>query len=431
MSEPNIIRKQQLKNMLYNLVAFVLIFTAFGFIVFNQVRLSLYSKLDSELTVSQKSMENLLQNRTIGSGQKPAAANRPNDDNFIDPRSPRVIPLLRDVKGQIINFGSVNDVYYTQYLQSLPFDQENLNKIISLKIQNQYDFRSLLVSVPTSANGQMYLQLLINADSETALLQQMSYIIAFAIILFTALSIAASYILSQKAMRPVKRAWQKQVEFVENVSHELRTPLTIIQNSLEMLLTVPEQKIISHTETLAMVLNETSRLSKLVTDMLTLARSDSTMTELSLELFSLDLLVQQVSEPYLELAASQQKDFQLDLNCPGNIRADKNRIHQLLVILFDNALKYTGPLDRIMVQTELKENKACLSVADTGIGISDEAREKIFDRFYREDKARAHDRNGTGLGLSIATWIIDKHNGTIKVKPNQPKGSIFIIKIPK
>ena len=417
--------------MLYNLVAFAFIFTAFGLVVFNQVRVSLYSRLDSELTVSQKTIENLLQNQTIGSVQRPAPENRPSGDNIIDPRSPRVIPILRDLEGRIINFGSVNDVYYTQYLQFLSFNQENLNKIVSVKIQNQYDFRSLLVFLQTSKNGQMYLQLLINADSENALVQQMSYIIAVSIVLFTALSILASYILSQKAMGPVKKAWQKQVEFVENVSHELRTPLTIIQNSLEILLIAPEQKIISHSETLAMVWNELSRLSRLVTDMLTLARSDSTMTELSPQLFSLDMLVKQVSEPYLELAESQQKEFQLDLNYPGNIRADKSRIHQLLVILFDNALKYTGPSDRIMVHTELKENKACLRVADTGIGISDAAREKIFDRFYREDRARAHDRNGTGLGLSIAAWIVDKHNGVITVKPNKPKGSVFIVKFPK
>jgi len=281
-------------------------------------------------------------------------------------------------------------------------------------------------------NGEeIYIQVIINSDSEKALLQHMSIILSACIVIFSVLSILASYILSQKTIKPIKKSWSKQVEFVENVSHELRTPLTIIQNSLELLLTTPHEKIIDRSEGIVLSLNETTRLSKLVTDMLTLARSDSTMTEINKDLFSLDVLVETVCQPYIDLAESQNKGFEVSLKCSMNINADKGQIHQLMVILLDNALKYTNENDRISVETSSKDNKACITVSDTGIGIGDESMERIFDRFFREDKARSRQRGGMGLGLSIASWIIDKHGGTIKVRRNEPKGTVFVIRLPK
>ncbi|ADY55327.1 integral membrane sensor signal transduction histidine kinase [Syntrophobotulus glycolicus DSM 8271] len=430
MNEDRIIRRQQLINMRYNLIAFLLIFTAFGLIVFNQARSTLYAKLDSELTVSRKLMESWAAGDRDFERQ-PEAGDSFEPSRFADLRNPRVIPLMRNAAGTITHFGSVNSAYYEQYLQYLPFDPNSLNSITTVRIKDQYVFRSLMIALPAADSGQTYLQLVINADGETALLQQMSLLIVLSILLFSALSILASYILSQKTMLPVKTAWKKQVEFVENVSHELRTPLSIVQNSVELLLTTPEHKIIQHADTLALVLNETGRLSKMVADMLTITRSGGTITELSKELFSLDLLVRTVSEPYLELAANQEKQFQLELNCPANLCADKSRIHQLLHILFDNALKYTGPRDRVTVRTEFSENKVYLKVADTGIGMSDEAREKVFDRFYREDRARRQNRNGTGLGLSIARWIVEAHHGSIRLEPNKPKGTTVVVRLPK
>ncbi|MCX7614654.1 MAG: HAMP domain-containing histidine kinase [Clostridiales bacterium] len=430
MNENKLILKQLFKNMFYNLIAFTILFVAFGVIALSQVRVSLYLKLDDELKNAQKMMVNLIVNENLNFDSHVGIDDRKRKDNLIGFGGPRVIPLLRNKDGQVVNFGSVNNTYFEQYLKYITFNQGQLFRIIPITVQNRYYFRSLTIPVSTKDGKQLYLQLLINADSERALLSHISFIIFFSSGLFIVLSILASYLLSQKTMSPIRKAWYKQAEFVENVSHELRTPLTIIQNSLESLMISSKKKIMDQSETLALVYDETSRLSKLVTDMLTLARSGGMMTEITKDVFSLDHLIKIVSEPYIELAESQQKSFQLDLNCPTNIDADKSRIHQLLVILFDNALKYTNPHDSITIQSRLKDNKISLIVSDTGIGISDEAINKIFDRFYREDRARALNRSGTGLGLSIASWIVQRHGGTIKVRHNEPKGTIFTIKIP-
>jgi Signal transduction histidine kinase len=403
----------------------------FGIIILTLFRASIYTMLDSELKTSQKSMENIIIDRNMNFAKRPGQNFKTRDNLVAYLRSPRIIPIVRDAKGNIVRFGSVNSSYYEQYLKYLSFDKGNLDRIVPISIKNQYHFRSITTKIKTENGEEFYLQLVINSDGERALLHHISITLGTFLVIFSVLSIFASYILSQKTMKPIRKSWSKQVEFVENVSHELRTPLTIIQNSLELLFTAPNEKIIDRSESIALALDETTRLSKLVADLLTLARSDSTMTEIKKDLFSIDRLVAKVCQPYIELADVQNKVFKVELKSQVNITADKDRIHQLLVILLDNALKYTGDNDSISVSTSFRDNKTVIMVSDTGIGIPDESMEKVFDRFYREDKARSRERGGMGLGLSIARWIVDKHGGTIKVRHNDPKGTVFVVRLPK
>jgi len=143
--------------------------------------------------------------------------------------------------------------------------------------------------------------------------------------------------------------------------------------------------------------------------------------------------VRTVTGPYIELAQAQDKVMELALNCPNPISADRGRIHELMVILLDNALKYTRENDHISISTRWsqKDGRVVIRVADTGIGIKEESMVRIFDRFYREDKARSRELGGTGLGLSIASWIVATHNGSIKAEKNQPAGTVFEVRIPQ
>ena len=125
----------------------------------------------------------------------------------------------------------------------------------------------------------------------------------------------------------------------------------------------------------------------------------------------------------------QEKQINIDLNYGKESNIDRNKINQLLVIILDNAIKYTAEKDTITVKTYSKEGKCVIEVADTGIGISKEAAKHVFDRFYREDKARSREKGGTGLGLSIAHTIVKLHGGNIKITSNEPKGAKVIIKI--
>ena len=106
-------------------------------------------------------------------------------------------------------------------------------------------------------------------------------------------------------------------------------------------------------------------------------------------------------------------------------------MHQLFVILLDNAIKYTRPKDTITIHTYEKDSKCIIEIKDTGIGISEEGLKHVFERFYREDKARSRKTGGTGLGLSIAEYMVNLHKGSIKITHNEPNGTIVTIKIPK
>ena len=193
----------------------------------------------------------------------------------------------------------------------------------------------------------------------------------------------------------------------------------------------PDSKIIDKIEDISLTIEETKRISKLTKDLLLLARADSKTMKIKKEEIEVDKFIENFIKPYIELAEMQNKKIILNLNFDNIISIDVNKIHQVLVILLDNALKYTEEKDSVTISTFNKDGKCLIEVKDTGIGISDEGIKRVFDRFYREDKARNRETGGTGLGLAIAFSIIKAHNGTIKASHNKPKGTIFTIRLQK
>lgn len=242
-------------------------------------------------------------------------------------------------------------------------------------------------------------------------------------------SAIASYILSKRTLKPIFMAWEKQNEFVQNAAHELRTPLTIIQAKQQLLLKEPESRIIDKSEDISLTINETRRLTKLVKELMILATADSNQLEIKKELKNIDDVVKEVASPYIEYAQMQNKKLELELNCNKEVNIDLSKITELLIILLDNAIKYTKEGENIKVITHCKDGKATIEVADEGIGISDEQKKHLFERFYRADKARTRETGGTGLGLAIAQTIVKAHGGTIKVYNNTPKGTRFVVKV--
>lgn len=431
MSEQKIIKNQLIKNMMFNLIAFTIIFSVFGLIIYGQFSNSLYKSADEELLNSKDRM-NFLQNL---SKDNPPSKTTKNDNKQIEPRTktgmnPRLIYVLRDENGNITSNGNIGYIYTDEYIESIKFDKDNLNKIYKLSMDSIYQYRG--INYKLEQDGKIiYVQVLINVDAEEDIINSFSRTLVICIIISIILSILASYILSRNTLKPIIKSWKKQTEFVQNASHELRTPLTIIQTKQELLLENPESKIIDKADDITISLNETRRLSKLVKDLMILARADSSEKILKKESFNLDEFVSKMCIPYKEIAEIEQKEFITNLEYDKDIKADQNRIHQLLVIVLDNAIKYTESKDKIEICTYEKENKCIIEIKDTGIGISDETKKHMFDRFYREDKARNRETGGTGLGLSIANFIVEAHGGNIKAEHNKPKGTIIIIKIPR
>ena len=415
MNRHTVVKKQQRSFMIYNFFTFTLIFAIFSIIILGIVKSTLYSQSDEELYIYREKIE------MIEKSHVPPIPLYPD-------LNPRIITLKWDDQGEIINKSQFGIQNYELYLKNLHLEEDDLNKLRNIKIGNRFSYRSLLFA--SSDGKSSYTQIMMNIDAEQSLIEHFTKILASCTISFILLSITASYILSKRTMKPIVQSWNRQTEFVENASHELRTPLTIIQNKLELLLRKPHSKVMDQFESIALSLSETRRLSKLTSDLLTLARSDSTVTQLQEEPFELDAFIGELCIPYKDVAQAEEKNFDVNFNSFARIKADKNRIHQLMVILLDNSLKYTSEGDRISIQTGMEEGKAVIKVGDSGIGISKDNLSYIFDRFYREDKARSREKGGTGLGLSIAQWIVESHKGTITVESTIESGTIFTIKLP-
>ena len=342
--------------------------------------------------------------------------------------NPRVVTILRDETGDVIAT-SLSVKYFADYIGKNDSNMKNIGEIYEIKVNSKYFYRATTCRL-TASNGEVYyMDILININSEKEMMDNFSRTLLIGTGIVIVLSIITSWYLSKRALMPIISAYKKQAEFVQNASHELRTPLTIIQAKQEMLLQSPESKIIDKSQDIVLSLNETRRLSKMITELMDLARSDANRNTVHKSKTDIKKMAREVVIPYKEMAELQSKTMNLNIDCDKELNIDKNKIKQLLVILLDNAIKYTEENDVIDVDIHNHEDKLHIVVKDTGIGISDEGLKHIFERFYREDKARSRSKGGTGLGLSIAHTIVKSHGGSIKLTHNKPKGTVVTVKI--
>ena len=229
----------------------------------------------------------------------------------------------------------------------------------------------------------------------------------------------------------LKKAEMLRREFVANVSHELRTPLTSIRTYAETMSDsreIPKEK---EDEFLRVIMNESDRMAKIVQDLLELSRFDSGTSVLSIGRFSIERSVRDVYAAVVLEAKRHQQELNLEMEWKmPNIRGDRARIEQVLMNVISNALKYTPDGGRIDITGSSGNGNVYIRIEDTGMGIPENELERVFDRFYRVDKARSRESGGTGLGLSIAKEIISKHGGDIIIKSKQGVGTTVTVTLP-
>ncbi len=174
-------------------------------------------------------------------------------------------------------------------------------------------------------------------------------------------------------------SWRRQKELVENASHELRTPLTIIQNSLEHLFTKPDHTILDESESIAQALAETRRLTGLTSDLLTIARNDSDERTIDKTVIQSTTFLTELVKPFAEMAKIDEKSFTCELGKDANVQVDAKKIHQVLVILLDNALKYTQAGDQIILTSSTTHKDWTIHVINTGPSISNQEKQRILN----------------------------------------------------
>ena len=437
MEEKKFLKQKLIQHIFFNIVIFLGFFLMFGLIMFVMIKHTIYANVDK--TLYETRMQIVETDRVMRENNRLISES---DILFFRGKfqeywnqfelgrriNPNIILIYRDANGNLVDneFGRLSE-----YANEIDFDKKELDKVYEQSIGKMFFYRGINFEITNLSDGVKYVQLLINVDTEKSLVNGYFQIIVSCIVIIGVLSIFASFILSKRTLVPLKESMTKQMEFVQNVSHELRTPLTIIQAKQELLLQEPNSKIIDKSEDIALTLNETKRLSKLVKDLLVLSRADNQKIVLQKEHVNIDEYIKEIISPYVEVAEIEEKNITLNLNYNMDISVDTNKIYQVMIILLDNAIKYTEKDDKIEINTYAKDNKCIIEVKDTGIGVSDEGLKRIFERFYREDRARNRETGGTGLGLSIANMIVKAHNGTIKASHNEPKGTVFTIRLPK
>ena len=249
---------------------------------------------------------------------------------------------------------------------------------------------------------------------------------------FMALLIASAigYYMAGKALIPLKEAYDKQKQFAADASHELRTPLAVLMSSAELLLADPSIKNPFLRQVLEDVKSEVKKMTNLVSDLLMVARSDNNALKVKIQRLDLAEILEQVVRTMKPLAEKKNIKLIGENFSKTLINADEQKIKQLAIILVDNAIKYTLEGGSVLVEMEnSNNNRAVFSVMDSGIGIAPEDLDKVFERFYRVDKARSREMGGNGLGLAIASEIVKIHEGKISVASKLGEGTKFTVEL--
>ena len=301
--------------------------------------------------------------------------------------------------------------------------EEALNKSILelLKIEDEYELRDLITQIP---------ELMI--DSQNANGEYLSLRVRFALIRRESGFISGLVAVLHDTTEQEKEERERRL-FVSNVSHELRTPLTSVKSYLEAL---DEGALYDPVapDFIKVSLDETNRMMRMVTDLLHLSRIDNATTRLDVELINFTAFITFILNRFDKMRSQdEEKKYELVRDYPINsvwIEIDTDKMTQVIDNILNNAIKYSPDGGKITVSMKTTDDQMILSIKDQGLGIPKQDLPKIFDRFYRVDRARSRAQGGTGLGLAIAKEIIKQHNGFIWAKSEYGKGSTFTIVLP-
>ena len=301
--------------------------------------------------------------------------------------------------------------------------EDVLNKSILelLKIEDEYELRDLITQIP---------ELMI--DSQDANGEYLSLRVRFALVRRESGFISGLVAVLHDTTEQEKEERERRL-FVSNVSHELRTPLTSVKSYLEAL----DEGALSEPvapDFIKVSLDETNRMMRMVTDLLHLSRIDNATTHLDVELINFTAFITFILNRFDKMRGpDEEKKYELVRDYPITsvwIEIDTDKMTQVIDNILNNAIKYSPDGGKITVTMKTTDDQMILSISDQGLGIPKQDLPRIFDRFYRVDRARSRAQGGTGLGLAIAKEIIKQHKGFIWAKSEYGKGSTFTIVLP-
>lgn len=364
----------------------------------------------------------------IGSGELP-----------VDPalvKKGEMMSLMYDADGNII-IDQMTDSPYAAALTAIRAswpEAENETELLYFRDKNGTLHFFLAGGCTFWENGQIQARLytFLNLEDYYDMAVDGMYFLFLLCAVCIMLAAGGGYYMAAKNIKPLEILFAREHEFAADASHELRTPLTVLSLGVESLQNDDESKLSGFAqEVLRDMQHETKYMSRLIEALLTLARGDEENTPLARAKVDLTEVAFKVCNKMRPLAAKKGLGLEYAAGDAPQvfILGDKNKMEQLLIIFIDNAIKYSES-GTITVTVDADSMHAVIKVMDEGIGISESDAQKIFERFYRVDKARSRAAGGFGLGLNIARIIVVRHGGTVSVKPRSPHGSIFTVRLP-
>ena len=316
----------------------------------------------------------------------------------------------------------------------LPLENKplQLNRLLTQERPSRARIYSESVHDPENGKLLGYVRVALALATQENTLNRLRWGLAGGVTLALTLATLGSFWLTRQAMRPAKAGYQRLQQFTADASHELRSPLTAIKLNTDNALRHPAQFGMAEIQdSFAQIQDAADQMTHLTEDLLLLARADElSEPDVHGEPLSLDKLLAELFTEMQVLAQRKQLDLSYQAEAAPMVLGDTHQLKRLFRNLLENAVYYTPPLGQVTVMLQAREHYALVSVTDTGIGIAPEHCERVFDRFWRADKARSRHSGGNGLGLAIAQSIAGSHGGDISVTSQENEGSSFMVKLP-
>ncbi|PEW48915.1 sensor histidine kinase [Bacillus cereus] len=412
MKKGSMFQKTRIRLTILNSLVFIILIGVLGSIIYSYTYNRIYSEVDT-------SIDKAVQHRENSDDKKITKKIR----GYPPIGDPRIMKLTWS--GKTVEIGTGNPKFRLIFEENLEmFAPKKSGSLQDIEVQGLY-FRTFAFQ----QDGKI-VQIVRDITAEEEMLNTLFLILVIGCSIGSLCAIGIGFFLAGRALVPIQNSWEKQQQFVSDASHELRTPLAVIQSKTDVLFQSPSATIEEKAMDISTISKECRRLSKLVSNLLLLARSDSNQIEMDKKIFEMDKLLEEIVDPYKEIASYQEKEMILKVEHDVSFMGDRERIHQMMVILLDNAMKYTNEGGHIQIDCTQTNSSIRIRVKDDGIGVEDEDIPKLFNRFYQGDKARSASE-GAGLGLSIANWIVEKHYGKISVESKWGEGTCFEVNLPK
>lgn len=415
--------------LLYYLIVMAAILGIFGSGVYVVFRRSLYNQLDKKLlTLAQSATPSFAPVRDLGSQYLNQVEEVPWRDIFN--RDQQSLEWF-DAKGKLLGRKGIIEIDAPPELGTSFIQNPDTREV----------FRTLTISMFVGKNGEtgaatsvgMIRATQSNAEIEEAE-SELFWILVIGGVLTLILSGLGGFWLTQKAIEPIEASFLQLKQFTADASHELRSPLTAIKASIDIMRTHPERVHPKDVKKLEAIAGATLQMNEMLGDLLFLARADADADLSTNERKLTPVLLNQILQNcfvLLEPLANEKKIvFQSKFREELKVLGDIPQLSRLFSNLLENALQYTPDEGRVSLDLYRQNRFAVISVRDTGIGIASDQINKVFDRFWRANKARNRREGGTGLGLAISAAIAKRHGGKISVTSEPNIGTCFLVRIP-